>query len=95
MLFTHMTVHAIFLQLSEYQESLSEAQSQLCQMKSQLTSLEQSKAKLQQVLDARSGEERQREAQIKLLEAKVSDKAEQLANAEDKIQVQLHLRWNP
>ena len=75
------------LQLSEYQQKLSEAESEVFQLRSQLTSLEESKEKLQQVLDECSSQERQRENQIKLLQAQLNDKSEQLSTAEDKIQV--------
>ena len=75
------------LQLSEYQQKLSEAESEVFQLRSQLASLEESKEKLQQVLDECSSQERQRENQIKLLQAQLNDKSEQLSTAEDKIQV--------
>ena len=66
---------------------LSETQSQLSQLKSQLNAVEQSKTKLQHVLDERCIEEQHKVSQLKLLEAKLSDKTEQLANAESKIEV--------
>ena len=75
------------LQLSEHQQSLSASLSQLSQLQSQLNALELTKVQLQQLLDEKSKEERLKEAQLKLLEAQLSDKTEQLTNAENKIQV--------
>ena len=77
------------LQLSEYQQKLSEAESEVSQLRSQLASLEESKEKLQQVLDECGSQERHRENQIKLLQAQLSDKSEQLSTAEDKMQVNI------
>ncbi len=75
------------LQLSESQRKLSEAESEVLRLRSQLASLEESKEKLQQILNECSSQERQRENHIKMLQAQLSDKAEQLSAAENKIQV--------
>ena len=88
----HVRLPHASLQLSEYQQSLSETQFQLSQMRSQLTSIEQSKAQLQLVLNETRGEEKRKESQIKLLEIELSGRTELLANAEDKIQVQEHIK---
>ena len=80
-------MYASICQISEYQQKLSDTQSELSQLRSQLATLEESKGKLQQVVDECSNHERQRENQLKLLEAELTDKSEQLATAEDKIQV--------
>ena len=77
----------LLLQLSEYQQKQLETHSQLSQLKFQLNAIEQSNTKLQQVLDERCSDMQQKETQKKLLEAKLSDKTEQLVNAERKIQV--------
>ena len=82
-----MHIYIISMQLSEYQQMLAEAQSQLSQLQTQLASLEQSKVNLQQVLDERTSQERQKETQLKFLEAELKSKAEQLAVSEGKIQV--------
>lgn len=84
-------IHVHVLQLSEYQQKLSEAQSELSQLRSQLATLEESKEKLQEVLDDCSSQERQKENQIKLLQAQLTDKSEQLSAAEDKIQVHVYV----
>ena len=79
----------MILQLSEYQRKLSEAESEVCQLRSQLASLEEGREKLQQVINECSSQERQRENQIKLLQAQLNNKSEQLSTAEDKIQVNI------
>ena len=83
----YVSLYASIWQLSEYQQKLSDTQSELSQLRSQLATLEESKGRLQQVVDECSSHERQRENQIKLLEAELTDKSEQLATAEDKIHV--------
>ena len=75
------------LQLSDYQQKLSDSQSELHQLRSQLAALEESKEKLQQVLDECNSQERQRKNLVQLLQAQLTDKSDQLASAEDKIQV--------
>ena len=79
----------MILQLSEYQRKLSESESEVCQLRSQLASLEEGREKLQQVINECSSQERQRENQIKLLQAQLNNKSEQLSTAEDKIQVNI------